>query len=380
MAVNTTLRRCNGENYDTIVYVATDLKLVNGLLDNPSDPLSKIKSSLIPNINVTQVNGLLDSTSKFDSSLIPDYVKGGLKYKGSVKNESEENTDLSIVDLKSALTTITNDFSTTISNSFGGYAIISASGSSRLTSTISASASTLNINVMAYGNTYTYDTTKKGFYLSTDSDKLNPLKVESGDWIILDNYIFDEATETYSFTIANDSYDGATTTNRGIVKLADETAAVNLDNPSALDALTPSTFDLRFKELQKGSTGNNIDGKASNLQYGLVKIATIAQSTAGNDSDVVVTPAGVKAYADNAVKKGVEDYYNNQIDVSLDNFWSEKAATLLEATQGTIDGKYLSPKTGKALVDEFATIPLVTSESELNNLPKVNGKLALLQI
>lgn len=185
--IDVTLKRYNGTDYDQILptthlgQIYTDSTLTENLGDFLDDTY----------INVDQIGaagGLatLDANQKLTISQLPTGITGGLKFRSALSVD----TDL---DTLGALYTVAED----------------AQGSYWIATADIVLTSTANSTVLEPGD---------------EGDFTPPINIEAGDWVVLSNW----AENDYTFAIINNTYQNATTTENGIVKLSDATTVTGM--------------------------------------------------------------------------------------------------------------------------------------------------------
>ena len=195
MATNVELRRSNGTNYNEVIHLKTSVALVEGLLDG---------------------------NDKIKASLLPSFVFGSMRFVATI----DEDTDLA---------TIHSYFNTFVTNNGGSirgcYAII-GSGPSFIT---------ISEGYEIWG--------EEGAGTSETSGQV---AIEVNDWLIC---ISDDGK---TWAIINNTYRDATTTTKGIVKLATEQDGI--DGTSGPLAMTPKATAAAINEIL-----GDIDTALSNI-------------------------------------------------------------------------------------------------------------------
>jgi|LSQX01.1.fsa_nt_gb hypothetical protein len=290
MATNVELRRSNGTNYNEVIHLKT---------------------------SVAMVEGLLDENNKINASLLPSFVFGGMRFVTTI----DDDTDLA---------TLHNYFNTFVTNNGGSirgcYAII-GSGPSFIT---------ISEGYEIWG--------EEGAGTSETSGQVT---IEVNDWLIC---ISDDGK---TWAIINNTYQDATTTTRGIVKLATEQDGIN--GTSTTLAMTPK------------ATAAAINAKAYQHPTYTAKNETF--SAVETLSALSVNSLGhVTSFAKQAIRVASE----SQTGVI-------QLASSSEAKAATDDTKATSPLRVKEMIDKFASIELVQSlPTDMSDHPA--GKLILLQI
>ena len=192
--IEVTLKRYNGTDEDLIFPTTT----MNQVQVSTSDSTS-ITDFLVTNyINTDKLgaaNGVatLDTNQKLTISQLPTGIAGGLKFRGSLG----VNTDLDTL----------GDLYDNVEEGQGSYWIATAN--------IQLTATAHSV-VLAPGD---------------EGDSTFPITVEAGDWIILSAW----ATDDYDFSILNNTYQDATNSADGIVRLS---SISNLSGASGDNVIT----------------------------------------------------------------------------------------------------------------------------------------------
>lgn len=225
--INVTLRRYNGSNWDDYLYPKTTIDQITDLttvsenllgLSNPSEnvfvkiaangSVSTINASTLKSSSeldaadaghshsISDVTGLqtaLDSkatlsNSKIQSSNIPDFLFGGLRFVSALSSAPTLSSLYTSIDGSDATERAGGYFVST-----GNYAVTLGTG-----------------HIIAYGDDG--DETSGGFTL------------EKGDWLVYTKY--NSSTTNHEWAVINNTYRNATTSSAGIVALSPGTATV----------------------------------------------------------------------------------------------------------------------------------------------------------
>lgn len=394
--INVELRRSDGTNYNTLVYIKTGVRMIDGLLD---------------------VN------EKINASLLPSFIFGGMKFCAYI------NANNTITEVYNLLTSSieTGDVKD------GKYFIC-----------------TTNITI-------TVD--NPDHYIKSDEGEGAvgegmTIDIEANDWLV---YVGTVLEGRHEWAVVNNTYRNATESQTGIIKIASDaeakagtntTKAVtpkgvasyvtnklgNVDNTSdankpistatqtALDGKQPLHADLTSISgivgtgfLKKSAGAWTLDGTtyvdtgtfsstlldyvtATNLtdnyliQYAplsspaLLGTPTAPTAPTGTNNTQIATTAFVKSqnYITSAGapvqsvngKTGVVTLAKG--DVGLGSVLNYGLADTAEAKAGTSNALYMTPVRTKEAINHFASIPLVSTLEGLD--ATVTGKLVMLQI
>ena len=257
MALNLdfTLKRNNGTDYDTLL-PTTVIEQIHRKGDSVS--LVDILAAKIETNQKGAANGVapLNSSSKIADAYLPDYVFGGMKYKGTVSL----GTTMTLTDL----------FSSTVNEStkdtaIGAYFIVSVAG----TLTGQTPPGTAGSYIYVWG-------------FQDDGQTTTDNTLEVGDWIV---YRKVEATSNYFtfwFDVVNNTQKDATEAAKGIVQLSNATVTTSMDGSSKViteDVL----FDLIGTAAGKIAAGNHTHA----YQPIDSDLTAIAGLTPGNKSVII---------------------------------------------------------------------------------------------
>lgn len=180
--IEVTLKRYNGTTTDELFPTTTMAQVQVSTTDTTS-----ITDYLVTNyINTDQLGAsggvaTLDTNQKLTISQLPTGIAGGLKFRGSLSADTDLDT--------------LGDSYTNVEEGQGSYWIATAD--------IELTATAHSV-VLAPGD---------------EGDSTFPITVEAGDWIVLSGW----ATDDYDFSIINNTYQNATDSADGIVRLSSAT-------------------------------------------------------------------------------------------------------------------------------------------------------------
>lgn len=232
--IDVTLKRYNGATVDEL-YPTTHIGQI--YTDNTETTLL---STYLDNtfINVDQLgvaNGVatLDSNAKLLESQLPTYLFGGMEFEGNVALENGKTVD-------NIMATVVNPDPAQPNKLYavGQYLQVSTTG------------------VLDQGVTWTGTVLPPG----DEGDYTFPITLEAGDWIVVNAIDFDAEAQTpaptVTFAIVNNTYEFASTTQRGIVRLSDAANALNYDESTNPTGIVTSSGDV----VTEGFLATNIVG------------------------------------------------------------------------------------------------------------------------
>ncbi len=294
MATNVEIRRSSGTNFNEVVHLKTSV----GLID-----------------------GLLDENNQIAAQWLPNYILGGMRFVTTVGGPDDSPTLNDIHD-------ILNDFILLNGGSLRGcYVIFTA------TTTMGVSQEYL-----------VFAGEERGVVTGAESVSVD---VENGDWLIC---ITDDGER---WAIMNNKYQDATTTNKGVVRLATE--AEGTDGTLVTLAMTPKAT---IKAINDRAYVHNTQTAISINSLSDEVIDTINVNTEGHVTSVT---------------KKVFRTGNESATGILQLASSTVAKTATNTTYAT------SPARVKEMIDKFASIPLVqTLPTDMTDHPV--GKLIMLKL
>lgn len=191
--IDITLKRYNGTDYDVILptthlgQIFTDITLQTTLSSYLSD-------TYIPLSQKGAASGVatLDTSGKVTASQLPAYIFGGMTYAGLLDLSTNKTLDDIMEDSDPGDTA--NKLS-----AIGEYLQVSNTG-------VLEQGSTWSATILAPGD---------------EGVTTFPIVLEAGDWIVISAY--DDVAKTVDLGIVNNTYQDATTTLKGLVKLSEIT-------------------------------------------------------------------------------------------------------------------------------------------------------------
>jgi len=184
------------------------------------------------------------STDKLKVAYLPDVVIGGMNFEGAISLSGGKNGD----DLNTAgLATV------------GDYLIVTTGGD-----IVNTGSPIITLAVQAPGD---------------EGDSSIPVTLEAGDWIVLQEI----SGNTYTVAIVNNTYQDATTSAKGIVRLSNATTYASL---SGTDVVTETVLKTTIDNASFASASNSqsvtltgaVTGSGTITNYGDISIATTATS------------------------------------------------------------------------------------------------------
>ena len=342
---NVELRRSNGSNYGDKIHLKTSVGLVEGLLDANG----KIKTSLLPSF----MFGSMRFVNAWDGSAKCDDCNGtGRIYTGDTTcptcaGAGEVNGLTCPECLGYGIIEITEDCETC-----GGDGIIDSDNNKLSTAKaiiedyVAIHGESLRGCYLIASNEITLIVSSP-YVLHKEERDTNSTTIEPGDWLIC------MSDDGYTWGIINNTYRDATTSLKGIVRLATEQDGIN--GTSTTVAMTPK------------STVAAINARAYSHPTHTAKNETF--SAVETLSALSVNSLGhVTSFAKQAIRVASE----SQTGVI-------RLASSSEAKAATVDTKAISPLRAKEMIDKFASIELVQNlPIDMSDHPA--GKLILLQI
>ena len=345
MATNVELRRSNGTNYNEVIHLKTSVAMVEGLLDENA----KIRASLLPSF----MFGSMRFVNAWDGSAKCDDCNGtGRIYTGDTTcptcaGAGEVNGLTCPECLGYGIIEITEDCETC-----GGDGIIDSDNNKLSTAKaiiedyVAIHGESLRGCYLIASNEITLIVSSP-YVLHKEERDTNSTTIEPGDWLIC------MSDDGYTWGIINNTYRDATTTSKGIVRLATEQEGIN--GASTTLAMTPK------------ATVAAINARAYQHPTHTVKEETF--SAVETLYALSVNSLGhVTSFAKQAIRVASE----SQTGII-------QLASSSEAKAATEDTKATSPLRVKEMIDKFASIELVQSlPTDMSDHPA--GKLILLQI
>lgn len=195
-----TIKRNNGGTIDALLptthvgQIFTDSTLTT--------TLQSVLDAKIASTEKGAANGVapLDGTSKILPTYLPNWVGGGLVYRGTIASGDIANAGALITAVQGLVT----------------------SGSLASASQLLGSSWVVTANYTFVEGTLPANTAIS-FNPGDEGDSTLPIDLEAGDMVVLTNYV-DSTTDTFTFAVINNTYTDATDTVKGIVKLGSSTA------------------------------------------------------------------------------------------------------------------------------------------------------------
>ena len=336
-AYNVILRVCDGTNYDNEIYMKT----------KPGN-----------------VDGLLGADGKIKTAWFPSYMFGDLKYIGTIDD------DTSLTALEGVIGTwLTNNGLTAGENKInmiGKFFMVTTNGAT-----------------ITLGSNNVFDV-RDDSTLPTDEQVL-----EAGDWVVFNSY--DAVTETSHWGIVNNKYADATSSTKGVVKLATLKANGDVDSSSGHenDVITiTSMVGANVKYLNNKQSSAFME-KTDYLSNDLIKDNVLSsnvglldrdnQNWTGNkntfgaiDTGEINASGSIETWGNfkmKALESGAEGGYRSAYTIKR-NAELNATAKILELELPNRSGTF-------ALLGDVI-IPIVDG-NELAALPKQNGFLAFLE-
>lgn len=250
MATNVELRRSNGTNYNEVIHLKTSVAMVEGLLDGND----KIKASLLP----SSMFGSMRFVSTWDGSAKCDDCNGtGRIYTGDITcptcNGTGEVDGFTCPECLGYKTIeITEDCGTC-----GGDGIIDSDNNKLSTAKaiiedyVAIHGELLRGCYLIASNEITLIVSSP-YVLHKEERDTDSTTIEPGDWLIC------MSDDGYTWGIINNTYRDATTSLKGIVKLATEQDGI--DGTSTTLAMTPKATAAAINEIL-----GDIDTALSNI-------------------------------------------------------------------------------------------------------------------
>lgn len=269
---------------------------------------------ILPVTNVYNVMGLLNSDSVIDTTLLPFWITGGMRYGGGIAFDNDNFPSQTTFESFWSLYNFTQFTSDTFYQIRGNYFIAP--------NTMTVQMSNFQIN--AGGTIGPVDVDFNLTTVSADdiltSGNYTYLDLEAGDWMVISTTTFlektgiDNAKLTLKIDVVNNTYPFASDTNHGVVKWATE---IDVNNHNAVKAstlyaqLTGLITALHHEPtgLTAGS-GNyftvNAQGHitakemkdASETVSGFIEIATTAEMKVDTNDALAMTPKKTKQAID----------------------------------------------------------------------------------
>ena len=215
--------------------------------------------------------GIFDANLKIKPAYLPDYAFGGLKLQGTL-SAAQVNTDAKIALLLDAIhqdVGIDN-----FSGLRGNYYVIGES--------ITFNASPNNIQAGTTGRYYAWEQQNP----NEEGDTSEPITLEAGDWLVISGAGgtgISAAPYLIQFGVVNNTYQSATSTALGVVKIASDTA-------QTVAANTVTTTASRTYSIQNNGSGqlvvnvpwvdtNTTYSQATSTALGIIKLGSDTQQT-----------------------------------------------------------------------------------------------------
>jgi len=309
-----------------------------------------------PETVTAQVSDLLDVNSKIKLSWIPESLLG-TPYSAGVIGIEDAMSEI-IATLDAWLTNMGYDISTEalkVKARMGKYII-------------AATTETIAVDL---GHQVWYS--EQGETLTGTEGDSPLLTIENGDRLQYTGY--SEGVGAHTWAVINNTYSDATTDLKGVVKLATTTATTG-----DIDVGTDTTKAVTPAGAKRAASVHHPNGGAATGTYHEVTVDTKGHISAGANPTTLAGYGITDAAPSSHVGAGgtAHSYATDE----LAGF--TELATLAEAKAGSGTTQVLTPATGKALVDVFATIvhgatlPAMTTEAERALQPA--GKLFLLHV
>jgi|GEM_PF-6600654 len=403
MAVyNVELRRSNGSNYEDRIFIKTSVGLVEGLLDVNN----KIKASLLPSF----VFGSMRFVSTWDGSAKCSDCNGT----GQISSSSTTCPTCNGTGQVGGFTCPECSGHGTIETlenceTCGGDGVIESDNNK-----LSAAKAMIERYVITYGGSLigcyfiaskkiTLDVSSP-YVLHKEEQDTDSTTIESGDWLIC------MSGDGYTWGVINNTYQDASTTSKGVVKLATEQDGVN--GTATTLAMTPkaTVAAINARAYQHPTyTGNDLGAPLTGPKViSDVNVNSLGHVTGFATRNLTLADLGFTgdSNANYYVHPDItgmpltlslgplEHISNIQIDKQGHITTASKVgiptasesttgvvtlASSSEAKGGTNNSKVLTPARAKEMIDKFASIPIVQSlPTNMSEHPA--GKLILLQI
>lgn len=337
--INITLKRNNGTDYDT----------------------------LYPKTVPAQVVGLL-TDGKITTSLLPSFVIGGMRYAGTISAQDwGQNFTLGYLSGTNGQGWITS--SSSDPSTFVGSYVINVDGGQLTGST------TADGNGFKYVFESDYNESQPPEDVE-DWDSSVSATLEPGDWVVFTRYT--SGTKTLYFSVINNTYQQATTSSRGIVKLSSQTVYANLTGDNVI---TDAKLKALVDNANFASAGHNHDGTYQPVDADLTAIAGLAgtsgflKKTAANtwslDTNTYsttshthgnITSAGaIGSTSDLVVVTGTSGVLTTQSRSGIDSRSTFPVALATSGAIGGIEVGYTSTETNRAVSlsgnDAYVNLP-----------------------
>lgn len=225
--------------------------------------------------------GIFDANLKIKSAYLPDYAFGGLKLRGTL-TASQVDTDAEIALLLDA---IHQDVGIDNLTAFRGqYYVIGE--------TITFQASPNSTQAGTTGRYYAWEQQNP----NEEDDATTPITLEAGDWLVISSVSgsgIDVAPWTVQFGVVNNTYQSATSSALGVVKLFSDSAQTTAAN-------TITTTSNRTYGVQNNGSGQlvvNVPWSDTNTTYAQATSTTLGLIELGSDTAQTVEANAVSATA-----------------------------------------------------------------------------------
>lgn len=247
----------------------------------------KTKASEIYASNGT--TSIFDAETKIKPAYLPDYVFGGLQFSNTISGTSDGNGNF--------IVNVTSDVypSNSSQQSFWQQ---DGPPDDRFRGNYWVATRKIYLDITTGGNDVEiFIENASDWQEADDTPFTNPIKMEAGDWLVYSgiNLQGETGTAVYYFSIVNNTYDSASTTTLGVVKLGSNTA-------QTVAANAVSSTSSRTYAIQNNGSGQlvvNVPWSDTNTTYseatttvrGLIEL-TYAKQTSAQTVQSSTTTAG----------------------------------------------------------------------------------------
>jgi len=255
-AANITIKKKTGVSEYTELYPTTIISQVSGL-----------QTALDGKISTTArgaANGVasLDSAGLIPANQLGTWVRGGIKIAGTMGQEANNTLGELIEALESI---ITNSSGVVQREELVGYAFVAAND-------FELTLGTLPTNTVNFG-----------INPGDEGDTNLPITFETGDILMVSNYVFTSPDHNYSFAVINNTYGVATTSSSGIVQLSNSTSTATTGNNVVTDGILGGLLATANTSLSGSTNANKLAPAAhhhDSLYLGINSNATSASQWA----------------------------------------------------------------------------------------------------